>query len=124
MKEINWASEINGTIEKLRKNNLIATGDISDSHHTFDELYEHRCKLFSLICNSYVSRAWKSKKHDDGTMFPNMFIVGIKTPEGMYTYHYDLKYWDLFNVEEIERGYKWDGHTAEDIDRLFSLLMF
>ena len=44
-------------------------GEISDGSHSFQELYYHRCVLFSVICNTYKERAWKSWKHHDGTMF-------------------------------------------------------
>ena len=97
-------------------------GQISDGSHTFDELYYHRMVLFSIICNQNKELAWKSKLHHDGTMYDNYFIVGITTPEGDYTYHYDLEYWDMFNVKELEKAPEWDGHKPKDITRLYSLL--
>lgn len=97
-------------------------GLISDGYHTFDELYYHRMILFSVICNTYKDKAWKSWKHDDGTMFDDYFIVGIETAHGHYTYHYHKDYWELFDVKELEFAPKWDGHKPEDIDRLFSLI--
>ena len=99
-------------------------GNISDGYHTFDELYHHRAVLFSVICNTYKQLAWKSKKHDDGSMFDGMFIVGIETPNGPATYHYYIdKYWYLFNVKELEYAPKWDGHSPEDaIERIKSLV--
>ncbi|GIN67086.1 hypothetical protein FKN04_13020 [Bacillus glycinifermentans] len=97
-------------------------GLISDGYHTFDELYYHRMILFSVICNTYKDKAWKSWKHDDGTMFDDYFIVGIETTHGHYTYHYHKDYWELFDVKKLEFAPKWDGHKPEDIDRLFSLI--
>lgn len=98
-------------------------GEISDGYHTFNELYDHRAKLFSVICNTYKSRAWKSKLHDDGSMYDGMFIVGINTPKGQATYHYDIEpYWKLFDVVELPKAPIWDGHTpTEAIDRILSL---
>lgn len=98
-------------------------GDLSDGYHTFNELYHHRAVLFSVICNMFPEKAWKSKLHDTGDMFDGMFIVGIETPEGQATYHYDLNpYWDLFNVKELDRAPAWDGHTsAEAISRISTL---
>jgi hypothetical protein len=57
-------------------------------------------------------------------MFEGMFIVGIETPEGQATYHYDIEpYWDLFKVKELEKAPKWDGHTSNDaIKRISSLI--
>ncbi|HSH24818.1 MAG TPA: hypothetical protein VLA13_04695 [Massilibacterium sp.] len=97
-------------------------GQISDGYHTFDELYHHRMILFSVICNQNKDKAWKSWKHDDGTMFDDYFIVGIETDEGHYTYHYHKDHWDLFKVKELDFAPKWDGHKPEDITRLLSLL--
>jgi len=90
-------------------------GDLSDGYHTFNELYHHRAVLFSVICNANKGMSWKSKLHDDGTMYDKMFIVGINTPNGSATYHYNVDpYWDMYKVKELERAPKWDGHTAED----------
>lgn len=99
------------------------TGDTSDGYHTFNELYHHRAILFSVICNDRPEVAWKSKKHHDGTMYDGMFIVGIDTPEGQATYHYDIDpYWNLFRVKELELAPEWDGHTpGEAIRRIGTL---
>lgn len=100
---------------------LSVTGDASDGHHTFDELYHHRMMLFAVICNTYVERSWKSWKHHDGTMYDDYFIVGITTDEGDYTYHYHKDYWDLFKVADYDFAPEWDRHKPEDITRLLSL---
>ena len=99
------------------------TGDTSDGYHTFNELYHHRAVLFSVICNEHHDIVWKSKKHHDGTMYDGMFIVGIDTPEGQATYHYDIDpYWNLFRVKELELAPEWDGHTpGEAIRRIGTL---
>ena len=97
--------------------------DLSDGYHTFGELYHHRAILFSVICNSYPDKAWKSRLHHDNTMFDgDMFIVGVTTPQGDYSYHYHMKYWDLYKVKEIPNAPVWDGHKPSDIDRLNCLL--
>ena len=97
-------------------------GNTSDGYHTFNELYYHRMILFSVICNQNKEIAWKSKLHDDGTMYDDYFIVGVKTDEGQYTYHYHLDYWDMFDVKELDKAPKWDGHKPEDITRLLTLV--
>ena len=98
-------------------------GDVSDGYHTFNELYDHRAKLFATVCHGHQDLAWKSLRHEDGSMYDGMFIVGIDTPLGQATYHYDIDhYWDMFKVKEFERAPKWDGHTACDaIQRIYSL---
>ena len=49
-----------------------------------------------------------------------MFIVGIDTPHGQASYHYDIDpYWDMFECRELERAPEWDGHTpAQAIERI------
>lgn len=102
-------------------NSKIETDNISDGAHTFGDLYYQRMILFSVICNSRPDISWKSKLHDDGTMYDGYFIVGIKTPEGQYTYHYPLKYWSTFKVKELDKAPIWDGHTEKDVTRLNSI---
>lgn len=113
--------EINKEIIKLKEQGISRKG-ISDGWHTFEELYYHRMVLFSVILNQNKSISWKAKKHNDGTMFgDDSFICGIETPEGQYTYHYHLDYWDNFDVKELEYAPEYDGHKPKDITRLFSL---
>lgn len=99
------------------------TGETSDGYHTFNELYHHRAVLFSVIVANYPDRAWKSKKHHDGTMYDGMFIVGIETPDGQATYHYDIDpYWDMFKCRVLDNAPEWDGHTpAQAIERIGKL---
>ena len=98
-------------------------GDTSDGYHTFNELYHHRAVLFSVIVKAFSNKAWKSLRHHDGTMYDGMFIVGIDTPEGQATYHYDIDpYWDMFECQELELAPEWDGHTsAQAIERIRKL---
>lgn len=113
-------STVNNFLKFLRDEGVSSQG-ISDGYHTFEELYYHRMILFSLICKAHKDKAWKSKQHHDGTMFDGYFIVGIDTPQGRYSYHYDLQYWDDFDVKELERAPEYDGHKPSDIDRLKTL---
>lgn len=101
-------------------------GEVSDGYHTFNELYHHRAVLFATICKQFKNLAWKSLKHDDGSMYEDMFIVGIKTPKGQATYHYNYHpYWDTYfkDVRIREKAPKWDGHSPDEaIERIFSLV--
>lgn len=113
--------EINKLISSIRHK-----GEISDGYHTFDELYHHRAVLFAVICHDHQDIAWKSKQHNDPNepMYDGMFIVGINTPMGQSTYHYDIDpYWNMFDVKELDRAPKWDGHTPDEaIKRIESLI--
>lgn len=97
-------------------------GNVSDGFHTFNELYYQRTVLFSIICNQNKHLSWKSKKHDDGTMYTGMFIAGINTPMGFTTYHIEDRYWNIFDVVELDSSPKFDGYTSDDVlKRLCSL---
>lgn len=115
-----WLEEL----KRYRATDVADKGEISDGYHTFNELYHHRAVLFSVVCHCHKFFAWKSKKHADGSMYDGMFIVGINTPNGPATYHYDIDpYWGMFDVKELENAPEWDGHTPTDaIERIASLV--
>lgn len=116
-----FIADINKLIQDHKEiGNIDSAGEVSDGYHTFNELYHHRALLFAALCNM-TQNAWKSKHHEDGTMFDGMFIVGMETPEGQATYHYDIDpYWDIFNVPEINKAPEFDGHTPEDaVNRIY-----
>lgn len=97
--------------------------DLSDGFHTFRQLYYQRMMLFATIVKQNKDKAWKSLRHEDGELCfgGGWFIVGIDTPEGSYTYHYENMYFDLFDCEILDYGKHWDGHTEKDVTRLLSL---
>lgn len=98
-------------------------GDLSDGYHTFNGLYYQRMMLFAQIVHDHKDRAWKTRFHEDGEpcFGGGWFLVAIDTPNGAYGYHYEDKYWDLFDCEELPRAKHWDGYTEKDVDRLLSL---
>ena len=98
-------------------------GDLSDGFHTFNQLYYQRMILFATIVKQNRDRAWKSLRHEDGELCfgGGWFIVGVDTPEGSYTYHYETNFYSLFDCVELERAKHWDGHTEKDVTRLLSL---
>ena len=103
--------------------NVDDISDLSDGYHTFKQLYYQRMILFAVIVKQNRDKAWKSLRHEDGELCfgGGWFIVGIGTPEGSYTYHYEDTYFNLFDCKELERGKTWDGHTEKDVTRLLSL---
>ena len=114
---------LKAAIDMINNPSQLVTGDTSDGYHTFNELYHHRAVLFSVIVKAFQEKAWKARLHHDGTMYDGMFIVGIDTPEGQASYHYDIDpYWDMFECRELERAPEWDGHTpAQAIERIGKL---
>jgi hypothetical protein len=108
----------------------ITTGEITDGHHTFDELYDHRRALTAVLAKAFAEAAgeagaWRSKAHHpmDGPMFDDCFIIGIELPTGQILYHYGLEHWDDFaTVPELEHAPKWDGAgPPETVTRLLAL---
>jgi hypothetical protein len=116
--------------------------DVSDGYHTMKELYEHRYRLYLAlvkIYDNYITPygcnivCWKSKRHDDGTMFEGDFILGMTVTKPQFkadepaekfyiTYHLPLKHWHLANVIELPRAPQYDGHTPNDVlERLLRL---
>ena len=95
---------------------------MSDGYHTFADLYEQRLILSAALAKNNPN-AWKSKRHEDGSVpfGGGWFIMGFDTDEGCYTYHYELKDWDLFQCKELDKGKPWDGHTSKDVRRLLSI---
>lgn len=55
-------------------------------------------------------------------MYDNMFIIGITTPDGNATYHYDIDpYWDMFRCKELDKAPEFDGHTPEvALERIYN----
>lgn len=107
---------------KLLLNNLVktltCTNEIRDYSHSMGELYYHRMLLTRALMHSHKDKSWKSRKHHDGTMIPGFFIVGISTDDGDITYHYEEKYWSLFEVKELEKAPMWDGIIGGSLERL------
>lgn len=66
------------------------TEDTSDGYHTFGQLYYQRMKLFSVLVEEHIDRAWKTRRHEDGELCfgGGWFLVAIDTPVGTYGYHF------------------------------------
>lgn len=104
---------------------MINAGEVSDGYHTFNELYDHRTTLFIALCRVLrTHRVWRSKLHDDGSMFDGWFILGIQTSRAsgdkQITYHLPISRWDETDfASTLDKAPKWDGHTPADVlDRL------
>lgn len=106
--------KINNEIKEYKDRTKNSADDISDGYHTFGDLYKHRTYLLALAI-IHLPYAWKARKHEDGTMFDGMFVVGFPTPNGMVTYHCDNEYWNDFKVPEIPHAPHFDGYSDADI---------
>lgn len=106
--------KINNDIKEYKDRTKNSADDISDGYHTFGDLYKHRTYLLALAM-IHLPYAWKARKHEDGTMFDGMFIVGFPTPNGMVTYHCDNEYWNDFKIPEIPHAPHFDGYSDADV---------
>lgn len=86
------------------------TRNISDGHHTFEELYAHRSLLFiKLAIHVPYHTFWRP--HYAG--WPVLFI---ETPAGQISYHFPEKYLPLVEANiERDDNHAWDGHTSSDV---------
>lgn len=110
-------------IDNFKKENPNeSVGELSDTYHSFNDLYKHRTILTALAFLN-LPYAWKSKIHEDGSMYDGMFVVGVPTPYGMISYHYDLEFWDMFKIPELPHAPHFTGYTDEDVlDRLTNVI--
>lgn len=97
-------------------------GNVSDGYHTFDELYEFRKMYNACLFNEWYKQGkydvHKSEKHYEGDICfgGGWFIVVAILPTGQISNHYEMKDWDLFNCEDVDKAkYPFDGHSPEDV---------
>ena len=112
---------LNNYIKELYDLWLIDGNEISDTIHTFGELYDYRMMYNALFVNEIAESGkyeiYKTKKHNDGQecFGGGWFLVSIHLPTGIVDNHYENKYWDLFRCPEVEKEpYPYDGHSSLD----------
>lgn len=117
---------------QTKKGTYIITknGDISDSYHTFDELYDYRmvynAAFFKEVAKKY--KVEKSLRHSSGEMCfgGGWFIVVAELPTGQVSNHYENKYMWLFDFcEAVEKPtIEYDNHTPEEAkERIVNYIM-
>lgn len=100
-------------------------GQLSDGHHSFDELYDHRNVLFISLVNlcqelngHRLSRyeIFKCREHHDGSRFDGWFLCVINSHKGQISYHLPDKYWELLTCPAYRRSpIPFDGHDSGDV---------
>ncbi len=94
---------------------------ISDGYHTFNELYEHRNRLFISLCSMAQSRVmvWRSTLRSDGKREPGYFLLGInETPGFQITYHLPIYYWiytEFKYIRTLKVAPPFDGHNSDEV---------
>lgn len=126
-----------GRLENGRYFITIAGEDlqVSDGHHTMDELYEHRHILYLALVkyfDNYVTplacniKCWKSKLHDDGSSYEGWFLLGMTVTKPNFiagaepevfdiSYHLPEKYWHMAKVIELVKAPPYNGYTSQDV---------
>lgn len=134
--------QINLSIKEFK--NQIAGFDeslISDTYHTFKELYEFRKIYNAALFNEWAKDfsvhpdtnevihkydVHKSIRHNDGELCfeGGWFIVSAQLPTGQISNHYPISDWDYFQIPEFEKcKHVFDGHTSEDVIKRLSELI-
>ena len=119
---------INKEIQEGVNGRNIDTNVISDTHHNFGELYEHRIILYlTMLKHMQMSHeqvyniVW-SDTHHDGVKWDGWLLVTCTNASNgeQISYHIEEKYKPLLNsFKFVTRSPLWDGHTSEDVlDRL------
>ena len=112
-------------IEKINKEikenkHEIDTDLISDTWHTFKELYNHRSILYIKLCKELSMKkdfwVFKTKKHDDESIMEGYFILGVKLPDNSYiSYHMNIENWTLCDfAQEIQKSPIKGKYTSND----------
>lgn len=112
-------------IDDAETETLTVNGSTSDGYHTFDELYEHRHRLFIALLHLQAvldwktwdePSPWKSKKHSDGSEMEWWFLAWTKNLDWeMITYHLPVLLWDDVAIRELSLAPEWDWHTSADV---------
>lgn len=121
---------LNDFIKVLYDNYSINGNEISDTIHTFGELYDYRMLYNALWVNEIAKTGkypiYKTKRHEDGELCfgGGWFLVTVVLPTGEIDNHYREEYWELFQCKEEEKRLgKYDGHTPQDVkNRMFEFL--
>jgi hypothetical protein len=97
-------------------------GKLSDGYHTFDELYDHRIRLYLTLCkmlHEYTEHdVWCSDTHSDGSKIDDWVLLGINTNEGeQISYHIPDSYLPEVATfsRYVNKSPKFDEHTSEDV---------
>lgn len=124
--EMSTAAEINALIAQLP---VGEAENVSDTYHTFQELYDCRLALNAALLNAWAAvglyNVYKSLNHSNGEPCfegKEWFIVGAHLPDGDISFHYPCTEWNLFKVDELPCGKVWDGHTTADVGKRIRLL--
>ena len=117
------------------------TNDVSDTYHTFGELYDHRITLWIALCKLQArtnkrpgaadptddyTHVWRSQRHSDGELAygGDWFVLGIGiTPGKQITYHLPLSRWDDCGfAHTLDQAPTFDEHTSTDALRRITTL--
>ena len=104
-------------------------GEVSDGYHTFNELYDHRIRLYIMLCkalaalNKEDNPVWMTWKQCNNKLMKGWFILGINQEAGeQITYHIQDKYWREVRkfAVMVAKAPRFDNHTSADVLRRLS----
>lgn len=111
---------INNPLEGTIQNQMVL-----ELHQSYEELYQQNIILFCTLCNCFKDLSFKSKKSFNDeieSINSDIFIAGIQTPKGNVMYYIKQKYWELFEIRELERAPLCDYYGEQErLTRILSL---
>lgn len=122
-KETQALAGLQEDINELRGKN-VPVGSLSDGHHSYDELYQHRNILFIALCkeiagNDVLNPIWCTHTQSDGTPVQDgWFLLGINKKAGkQISYHIPECFWDVVTdfAKTTPKAPDYDGHTGPEV---------
>lgn len=131
---------INGMISNAATSGLLDSAQVSDGYHTFEDLYNHRHRLFIALCRqmhlrykssvserNHYNPIWhyQTSQGEDGH-FEGYFLMGIHTEYGkQISYHLPDRFINEISLFSNKMCIKptWDGHTSQDVLERLALLL-
>ena len=120
-------------INQWIKDNIKEAQQVSDGYHTFEELYNHRIRLWIELCKSKLwvddeisqnhnrwskTEIWMTDTHSDGSSWEGWFVLGMNRENGyQITYHLPKSYWEECTefAKVVDKAPEFDGHTSADV---------
>lgn len=110
--------EIQDLINKYKEDNPDeSVGELSDTYHSFNDLYKHRTVLTALAFR-FLPYAWKSRHHEDGTMYDG----GADDNYFLHSFQDVQNYSDKKNGVCLEWNYFTEGRAKQIIEYIKNAL--
>lgn len=109
----------NNQIGKMKTFHIV-NGEVSDGHHTFEELYQHRYLLFlALLHSNQELDSFKVSNHHKGYDLVVTHLYGLQV-----SYHLPVSLGHYYSHLKEGSHYVWDGHKPTDVIERLELFLW